>query len=191
MERDGTGNTDYRRCTIKSFKHNGSLHRMWLENWRVPHGRLHPRHAAMSADVLINDHTTIREADGKEWISRVPAVAFFLPEEWFNVVALIEDSGIRYYCNIASPAYRYQDVVTYIDYDLDVVLLPDGTVLELDHDEFGRHRLEYRYDDSVIAHVNRGLIRLKSRMSDKAVPFGDEQVLRYYRDWKKSLSKES
>jgi protein associated with RNAse G/E len=154
----------YRRCIIKSFKHNGSLHRMWLENWQVPEHLLHPDHAAESIGVFLNDHTLVLEADGQEWISRVPAVSFFLPGEWFNVVALLENAGpVRYYCNIASPPFRHQDVLTYIDYDLDVTLLPDGSVHELDRDEFIRHRSDYRYGADVLAQVDRGMERLGTR----------------------------
>jgi protein associated with RNAse G/E len=179
--------TIYRRSTIKSFKHDGSLHRIWLENWRIPEDRLHPEHAAESAIVLLNDHTPIREADGKEWISRVPAVVIFLPDEWFNVVALLEDKGIRYYCNVASPPYQYQDVLTYIDYDLDAVMMPDGSLHELDREEFNRHRVDYRYDGAVVEQAERALERLKDRMSRRCPPFGDELIRRYYQDWNATI----
>src|SRR3984893_1340676 len=164
----------YPRYTIKSFKHDGSLHRVWVENWLVPEDRLLPLHAA--AWVLLNDHTTIIHADGKEWISSVPAVSFFMPERWFNVVALIEDKGIRYYCNLASPPYRYGNVLTYIDYDLDVVVLPDGSSHELDRDEFMRHKAEYRYGEAVEAQVETGLQMLHDRIAGKLSPFGDAEV---------------
>lgn len=172
----------YPRYTIKSFKHDGSLHRVWVENWLVPEDRLLPLHAA--AWVLLNDHTTIIEADGKEWISSVPAVSFFMPERWFNVVALIEDKGIRYYCNLASPPYRYGNVLTYIDYDLDVVVLPDGSSHELDRDEFVRHKAEYRYGETVEAQVDTGLRMLHDMIAKKSFPFGDAEVYHYYEQWK-------
>lgn len=35
----------YERYAIKSFKHDGSLHRMRMENWLVPSERLHSEHA--------------------------------------------------------------------------------------------------------------------------------------------------
>ncbi|WP_276356690.1 DUF402 domain-containing protein [Cohnella caldifontis] len=185
MESSEADETIYRPCTIKSFKHDGSLHRVWLDNWRVPSELLDPEHAAARVEVLLNDRTRIREADGTEWISKVPAAAFFLPGEWFNVVALLEDRGVRYYCNIASPFYSYKDVFTYIDYDLDVALLPDGSRLELDRDEFDRHRVDYRYDEEVVARIERGLERLNARIEAGGVPFRDEPVRRYYREWKK------
>lgn len=184
MEGNNFAGEDYRSGIIKSFKHNGSLHRMWLENWQVPSKLLHPLHAAESFDVLLNEHTIVREADGREWISRVPAVAFFLPNEWFNVVALLEENGIRYYCNIASPFYQYDRTWTYIDYDLDMMLMPHGAIHELDRDEFNRHKAEYRYDAEVLTCIEQGLERLRQRLVQRASPFQDEAVLDYFRTWK-------
>jgi protein associated with RNAse G/E len=180
----------YPQYMIKSFKHDGSLHRVWIENWQVPEGRLLPQHAAQSAWVMLNDHTTIVEADGKEWISKVPAVSFFMPEQWFNVVALIEDKGIRYYCNLASPPYRYGNVLTYIDYDLDIVVLPDGSTHELDRDEFVRHKAEYRYGEAVEAQIEMGLQILQDTIAKWAFPFGDNEVYRYYEQWKQQSNAE-
>ncbi|WP_325050086.1 DUF402 domain-containing protein [Cohnella faecalis] len=96
---------------------------------------------------------------------------------------------VRYYCNLASPYYRYGDVLTYIDYDLDVVLLPDGTVQELDRDEFAKHKLEYRYGDNVQAQVEEGLARLRSRIAARAFPFDDGMVKSYYEEWKRETTR--
>jgi uncharacterized protein len=156
----------------------------------VPEGRLHPQHVSQSVWILLNDQTTIIEADGKEWISKVPAVSFFMPNHWFNVVALIEDKGIRYYCNLASPPYRYGEVLTYIDYDLDVVVLPDGTVYELDREEYHRHKAEYRYSEAVEAQVEAGLMILNTTIANKAFPFGDSEVYSYYDQWKQQKNAE-
>jgi hypothetical protein len=184
MKRGGE-DAHYARFVIKSFKHDGSVHRIWLENWLVPDSRLHPEHRNERMWVCVNDHTLIREANGTEWVSRVPAVSFFVPGEWFNVVGLLEDSGIRYYCNIASPPYCYGQVLTYIDYDLDVMLMPDGASVELDRDEYERHCEEYRYGADVRNRIQEGLNRLKRRIDRRAAPFRDEAVLRYYAEWRR------
>lgn len=180
----------YQKCMIKSFKHDGSLHRVWLENWQVPFEQLHPSHVGQSVWIILNENTTIIEAGGKEWVSRVPAVTFFLPDRWYNVVALMEDKGIRYYCNLASPPYRYGNVLTYIDYDLDVVVLPNGTVYELDRDEYLQHKEAYRYSEQVAAQIETELKALQATIAAKAFPFGDAEVHHYYERWKQQMNAE-
>jgi protein associated with RNAse G/E len=174
----------HKRYKIKSFKHDGHLHRMWMENWRVPTEMLHKSHYKESMIVMINDHTKIQESSGKQWVSRVPGVSFFIPNQWFNVVALIEESGIRYYCNVTSPYYVYGRILTYIDYDLDVIRLPNGNIEVVDEDEYDRHRLIYRYSEIVESKVKQGLEHLLKRAQNSLPPFQDDIVLDYYKKWK-------
>ncbi|MDO3680605.1 DUF402 domain-containing protein [Paenibacillus ehimensis] len=169
---------------IKSFKHDGHLHRMWLENWLVPERLLHESHRAESMLVLINSQTKIVEADGKEWVSRIPGVSFFIPGQWFNVVALIEEAGVRYYCNVASPPYVNGRVITYIDYDLDVIRMPAGDVHVVDREEYERHKLAYHYSAVVESKVEQGLQHLLERVKGAGAPFRDELVLSYYEQWR-------
>lgn len=177
----------YRHCLIKSFKHNGHLHRMWLENWQVPNELLQPPHAAESMIVLINRQTPIQEADGKQWISRVPAVSFFIPGEWFNVVALLENNGVRYYCNVASPLFYQQGILTYIDYDLDVILPHGGTAQVVDREEYELHKAAYHYSAVVDKKVMNGLQALSERIEKRREPFHDDGVIAYYEAWHKQM----
>ncbi|WP_284644990.1 DUF402 domain-containing protein [Paenibacillus silviterrae] len=170
---------------IKSFKHDGHLHRMWLENWLVPESLLHKDHREQSMLVFINSQTKIVEADGKEWVSRIPGVSFFIPKLWFNVVALIEENGVRYYCNIASPPYVNGKVITYIDYDLDVIRMPSGDVHVVDQEEYERHKISYHYSQAVDTLVKQGMETLLERLQRGAAPFQDQEVLRYYAEWER------
>ncbi|MEI7025875.1 DUF402 domain-containing protein [Paenibacillus sp. y28] len=169
---------------IKSFKHNGKLHRMWLENWLVPARLLHPEQAASGTLVLVNNQTKIQEADGKEWTSRIPSVAFFLPNQWFNVIALLEEGGVRYYCNIASPPYLNKRVLTYIDYDLDVIVNPRGEVQIVDQEEYDAHKLNYHYSDIVDQKVRAGLESLLDLIRQRGSPFREETVMEYFELWR-------
>lgn len=170
---------------IKSFKHNGRLHRMWMENRRVPDHKLAPAHAEAGMIVTVNCRTKIVEADGSVWFSRNPGVSFFLPGEWYNIVALVENAGIRYYCNVASPPYVYGNVLTYIDYDLDMIMTPDGEKCLVDQDEYERHKISFHYSPAVEQKVEEGLKRLTARMEGRQSPFEDKLVLEYYEWWKK------
>lgn len=170
---------------IKSFKHDGHLHRMWLENALVPDTLLHESHKSEAMHIFINCQTKIVEADGKEWVSRIPGVSFFIPKHWFNVVALLEESGVRYYCNVASPPYVLGNVLTYIDYDLDVIRMPGGDVHIVDQEEYERHKQSYHYSGMVDGKVKQGLRDLLKRIEMGSAPFHDEWVHYYYREWEK------
>ncbi|MFC0215589.1 DUF402 domain-containing protein [Paenibacillus chartarius] len=174
----------YTPYVIKSFKHDGHLHRKWLQNWLVPEHLLLPEHKKESIMVFINSQTKIQEADGKEWVSRIPGISFFIPGVWHNVVALLEENGVRYYCNVASPPYVTGNVLTYIDYDLDVILLPNGDVQVVDEEEYERHRIHYHYSEAVHLKVQRGLEAVLQRIGEGAAPFNDSWVLECYERWK-------
>ncbi|WP_341280988.1 DUF402 domain-containing protein [Paenibacillus sp. FSL H8-0537] len=177
----------YQHCVIKSFKHDGSIHRCWEHNWLIPAQLLLPQHAALGFMVTINFETPIVEASGKVWMSEVPAVSFFLPGQWYNVVALLEEGGIRYYCNLASPFARHGALLTYIDYDLDVIRLPDGSRQVVDEDEFELHKAKYDYPGDVQEQVQLGLGELLLKMDENAIPFNDEVIIAYYEAWRTSL----
>ncbi|WP_168121581.1 DUF402 domain-containing protein [Paenibacillus sp. HB172176] len=173
----------YEECVIKSFKHDGHLHRQWQQNWKIPQSRMKEAHKKESMIVLINKQTPIQESDGKQWISRVPAVSYFIPGQWFNVVALLETGGVRYYCNVASPLYYHCNVLTYIDYDLDVIRTVDGNRYIVDQDEYEQHRQLYHYPRHVQDKVRGGLHALLERLETAREPFHDESALKYYNEW--------
>jgi len=177
---------------IRSFKHDGRLHRVWKENWLVPDRSLERDFRRENMFVLINSRTPIVESSGKEWVSRVPGVSVFIPDKWFNVVALMEETGVRYYCNIASPPYRGKDAVTYIDYDLDVIVTEaDGGLKAtvVDREEFAVHRVRYRYPQEVVEKVWGGLDSLLERVNRGGPPFDVSSVRRIYDSWREQFDR--
>ena len=180
-----SGGNEQEYVVIKSFKYDGHLHRTWFENWPVPEESLHPLLRRERFRVFINHGTKIREADGKIWTSRVPGVSYFAPGKWFNAVALLESTGVRYYCNIASPFTAYDNTVTYIDYDLDVILMQNGEIHVVDEEEFEAHRLLYRYPPGVVRNVRAGLKELIRRMRERRAPFLAGESQRYYELWRR------
>lgn len=173
----------FTHCVIQSFKHDGHLHRTWLDNWLVPKELHLPAQLNEHMIVCINAYTKVREADGKMWTSRIPAVSYFIPDKWFNVVALIEQQGIRYYCNIASPPVVTPEVLSYVDYDLDVIKSTDGRVLTVDQHEYEQHKKMYNYPFETQQQVEAGLAELKNRIAHRASPFDAKVVHHYYQLW--------
>lgn len=179
---------DYEQCVIKSFKHNGRLHRQWQQYWLVPRHKLLPRHAEEEMLVLVARETNVQESSGKCWTSRVPAVTFFIPGQWYNIVALMENHGIRYYCNLASPVYMQNRIITYIDYDLDIIHYPDGSMHVVDRDEYEMNKHVYHYPSDVQHKVAAGLGHLKERIRARREPFSQQTVTHYYQNWIKDTS---
>lgn len=176
---------DNENVIIKSFKYDGHVHRTWFENWPVPEESLHPLLRREKFRVFINHGTKIREADGKMWVSRVPGVTYFAPGHWFNAVALLEATGVRFYCNVASPFTYYDNTLTYIDYDLDAILLHNGEIHIVDEEEYEAHRTLYQYPPVVERKVKEGLNELLARMREGRAPFLAGESQKYYELWRR------
>ncbi len=162
---------------VQSYKHDGSLHRTWDNAMIVEY--------CEDYIVIVSSTTKVIEGDGRKWYTREPAVSIFFFKEWFNVIAMLRENSIYYYCNIASPSLIDNHIIKYIDYDLDLKLLVDGEIIRLDEKEFEYHRKKYGYDDElykVIRYVNE---KVHKKMEDHVFPFVDQKIQQYYRSYLK------
>lgn len=161
---------------VQSYKHDHSLHRTW--------------DTAMVVDinddyiVIVSNCTKVIESDGRRWYTREPAVSIFFFNEWYNLIGMMKEKAIMYYCNIASPSLLDFDCIKYIDYDLDLKLMPDKNIIQLDMNEYEYHRKKYGYSkdlDIIIKHSNDKCI---ARMKKGKFPFDDEIIKKYYEKFK-------
>jgi protein associated with RNAse G/E len=86
---------------------------------------------------------------------------------------------------VASPPYEAGQVVTYIDYDLDVIHTWNGETQLVDEDEYERHKTLYHYSPAVEAKVKAGLSELLGLVERRGAPFHDEWAYAYYEMWKR------
>ncbi|CEI83173.1 UPF0374 protein YgaC [Oceanobacillus oncorhynchi subsp. incaldanensis] len=131
------------KMMIQSYKHNGQLHRIW-KNSVVLKG-------TESIIIGANDRTKVIESDGHSWMTREPAICYFDAKHWFNIIGMLRDDGIHYYCNLSSP-FVYDEgaeSLKYIDYDLDVKVFPDMTFNLLDEDEYEENKVLMKYPEEI------------------------------------------
>lgn len=157
---------------IQSFKHDGTLHRTWAKGFVIE--------ANASRTVLVTNHTLVTEADGRKWVTREPAVCFFYPDQWFNVICMIRKTGIHYYCNIASPSLFDGEALKYIDYDLDVKVSPLCKATILDEDEYARHAVTMRYGEALDRILHWELNQLLTQIHLKQSPFCQDEIYELY-----------
>jgi uncharacterized protein len=157
---------------IQSYKHNGHIHRVWEETIVLKGTR----------NVVIggNDRTVVTESDGRIWITREPAICFFYAKHWFNIIAMIRDEGIFYYCNISSPFTWDHEALKYIDYDLDIKVFPDMTYVLLDEDEYEVHSKQMNYPTEIDKILRHNVSVLIEWIQQRKGPFDPAYIDHWY-----------
>lgn len=155
----------------QSYKHDGSLHRTW-DNMMI---------VDCNDEYIVTGSCASRvvECDGRIWYTKEPAVSLYFKNNWFNVIAMIRGNKVCYYCNIASPTLEDGSTLKYIDYDLDLKLFPDDSIMELDYKEYVFHKEKYQYSSEVDKIVLHEFERVKLLMKEKKFPFNDEKMYQY------------
>lgn len=157
---------------IQSYKHDGSLHRTWAMGYVIE--------VRDERVVAVTNRTLVSEADGRKWVTREPAICFFYPDKWYNVICMIRKTGIHYYCNIASPSLYDGEAIKNIDYDLDVKVAPNGKMILLDEDEYRQHAAQMQYGDRLQKVIRKGLDRLLVDIRLRNSPFDHAEIHRLY-----------
>ena len=165
------------KVPICCFKHNGEVHRVWDEATVLEENEEYIVVGSECASVL--------EGDGRFWRAKEPAITVFYKKKWFNVICMLRSTGIHYYCNIASP-YEIQDnIITYIDYDLDVGLNSAGQIKILDEIEYNRHKKELNYSLELDYLLKKALYEVLHLCKEKEFPFADKKIEEFYELLKK------
>jgi protein associated with RNAse G/E len=88
---------------------------------------------------------------GKMFAAERAADMFFWRTRWYNVYVNREADGLlqAYYCNVSLPPVVRDSTLSFVDLDLDVRIMPDGSFDILDTDEFRAHSEQYGYPPDV------------------------------------------
>ncbi|ADI00224.1 nucleoside tri-diphosphate phosphatase [Salisediminibacterium selenitireducens] len=148
---------------VQSYKHNGTLHRVWEETIILK---------GTSQEIIGgNDRILVHESDGRSWRTREPAICYFSANHWFNVIGMIRDDGMYYYCNLGTPFTYDEEALKYIDYDLDIKVFPDMTFKLLDEDEFRMHKRQMNYPPEIEVIMKKAVDELISWVGQQKGPF--------------------
>lgn len=158
------------KIELISYKHNGDLHRVWQQAFVVKETN--------DAMIVVNDKANVIDGDGRRWKTKEPAVCYFYKNFWFNIICMLRNNSIYYYCNLSSPYVKDVEGLKYIDYELDVKVFPSGDCLILDRDEFEFNQVDFNYPQELIDIVEKQLQVLMNRIENKMDPFNPECVLR-------------
>ena len=74
---------------IISYKHDGELHRVWKNVFKL--------YEDDEIVVILNNKVEVIDGDGRHWKTREPAICYFFKNYWFNVICMIRTDDIYYY----------------------------------------------------------------------------------------------
>ncbi|MEO4055461.1 DUF402 domain-containing protein [Solibacillus sp. CAU 1738] len=153
---------------IHSYKHNGRIHRVWQETMVLK--------GTKNIVIGANEKTLVTESDGRTWLTREPSICYFHAEHWFNVICMLREDGVYYYCNMSSPFVYDNNSLKYIDYDLDVKVFPDMSYTLLDEDEYEQHKQEMGYPEVIDKILKRNVAKLISWIQQRRGPFAPDFI---------------
>lgn len=153
---------------IHSYKHNGSIHRVWHETMVLK--------CTKNIFIGANERTLVTESDGRTWLTREPSICYFHAEHWFNIICMLREDGVYYYCNMSSPFVFDNNVIKYIDYDLDLKVFPDMSYTLLDEDEYEQHRIAMGYPQVIDKILERNVQKLISWVKQRRGPFAQDFI---------------
>ena len=160
------------KLEIHCYRNNGHLHRQWDEAVLLD----------IKDDYMVfgNNKTVVIDSDGVVWNTREPAIMFFFKNRWFNIIGQLKDYGIYFYCNIATPFLIDDNVIKYIDYDLDLRVFPNGSFKVLDRMEYKYHKKQMHYSNRLDFILKYELGNLIDIVRLKEFPFKKEIIEKYY-----------
>ncbi len=101
------------------------------------------------------------------------SLEFYWKNRPYNIFRFHESTGElrNFYCNVNLPPVLQDNVLSYIDLDIDVLVQPDFTFQTLDLDEFAENAEKHRYSPLIMKTADEALAALIQLIEKREFPF--------------------
>lgn len=154
-----------RQVKINSRKFDGEIHKSWKANLISETGELFTFEGVFESEIKHPILGVIRRG--------TISYEFYWKNEYYNVFRFHEPEGAlrNFYCNINLPPKFENNILDYIDLDIDVLVWKDFSHRVLDLDEFELHSLKYNYSQDLRQQVDFTLQKLLLMIKERHFPF--------------------
>jgi len=159
---------------IQAFKYPNRLH----YEWGADLIELNDQYAmvACHAGRAFQHHTK-----HKQFIMPYPSIEIFFFDEWYTFsVSFREHGEMMHYCNIAMPAQYKDNIISFIDLDLDYLQEPQEDWKVVDEDEFVHNQHALKYPEELIEGARLGLVKLQKIVAAQKFPFNGKIDIQKY-----------
>lgn len=151
--------------TVNSRNFDGSIRRSWkadLVGLDVPLVELV---GVFHIDVDHTDLGLIRRG--------TVSYEYYWLNHWYNVFRFHEPTGEfrNYYCNVNMPPLFENDVLDYVDLDIDIHIDEHGSITILDIEEFEANSRRFSFPQTVITPAKRAVDELITLIERREFPF--------------------
>jgi len=153
------------QITINSRKFNGQIHRSWKADFIEKQDSLLIFVGDFEEEVRHSKLGVIRRG--------TISYEYYWLDRWYNIFKFHEPEGRlrNFYCNLNMPPEFQNNVLDYIDLELDVLVSRDFDVEILDREEFEDNSNLFGYSEDLIAKTYETLQELLKIIENRAFPF--------------------
>lgn len=150
---------------INSLKFDGRIHRSWKAEIISETNELIIFRGVFENEITHPSLGVIR----RNTVSH----EFYWKNRWYNIFRFHEPEGNlrNYYCNISQPPTIKNNVLNYIDLDVDVLVQKDFSFEVLDFDEFEDNAVRFGYSLELREKVGKSLCEVLELIKNRDFPF--------------------
>lgn len=150
---------------VRSHKYDGRVHREWSGTVRRRDDELIVIDAVFDREVRHPLLGTIERG--------TKSTEYFWTNRFYSVFRFAQPSGAlrNYYCNVNTPAIVSDNVLSFTDLDIDLLVAPDLTYQLLDLEEFEANALSFAYPPELRASALKAIDELRTLIDQRAMPF--------------------
>lgn len=154
---------------VRALKYDGRLHRRWTAVL------LERRDACLVLRGVFEKPVTHSLLGVVE--AGTVSTEYYWTNRWYSVFEFVTPAGTlrNYYCNVNLPPVFDQQVLSFVDLDIDLLVAPNLSYQVLDEDEFEINAARFPYPDDVVARARAALGELISLVNRRQFPFPNHQ----------------
>lgn len=151
--------------TVRTYKYDGSEHRRWPARLTRQEGSLLILAAQFEEEIR---HPLLGVI-----AAGTVSVEYYWLDRWYNIFRFLQPTGeaLNFYCNINLPPLLHENVLSYIDLDIDILVAPDFSYRILDEDEFKANADRFKYPVEVQRRAHLALKELVALVESRQFPF--------------------
>lgn len=157
--------TPKNRTIINSRKFNGEIHRSWKADLIEKRGSLLIFVGEFEEEVRHSKLGIIRRG--------TISYEYYWLDRWFNIFKFHEPEGDlrNFYCNLNMPPVFENNVLNYIDLEIDVLVSKEFDWEILDREEFEENSRRFGYSDRIVSKTHQTLDELLEIIAARSFPF--------------------